>query len=147
MVCCKFSFFVVCVLERATTTRDVIYAVSWSVRQLTRELERQPTSQRVNVRTAPLSWPLGECHGVTCSFCVPCIVLYSILWTAKYCILRVPAMSAPGLDEAWRRVSTRPARRNCELETASAASSQSVSCHVRELELRRSYRSFFIAFT
>jgi hypothetical protein len=35
-------------------------------------------------------------------------------------------MSAPGLDEAWRRVSTRPTRRNCELKTASAASSQSV---------------------
>jgi hypothetical protein len=60
--------FVVCMLERATTTRDVIYAVSWSVRQLTRELERQPTSQRVNVRTAPFSWPLGERHGVTCFF-------------------------------------------------------------------------------
>jgi hypothetical protein len=55
-------------------------------------------------------------------------------------------MSAPGLDEAWRRVSTRPTRENCELKTASAASSQSVSCRVRELELRESYGPFFIVF-
>jgi predicted transcriptional regulator len=51
------------------TTRDVIYAVStWSVSQLSRETKRLTTLQRVNARTAPFFWPLGESHGVTCFF-------------------------------------------------------------------------------
>jgi hypothetical protein len=51
------------------------------------------------------------------------------------------------LDEAWRRVSTRPTRENCELKSASAASRQSVGVGIcGELELRESYGPFFIVF-
>ena len=109
----------------ATTTRDVINAVYWSVSRSTREPKRPPTSQCVNARIAPFSWPLGECHGVTCRFFVFIVLLY-IAYSGLFNldVLRAPAMFDTGLSEAWRRLPTCPTTSNCEQKTWSVVSTR-----------------------
>jgi hypothetical protein len=60
-----FWYLHVCINVGATTTYDDIYTVYRNVSRSTREHKRSTTSQCVNSRIAPFSWPLGECHGVT----------------------------------------------------------------------------------
>jgi hypothetical protein len=63
--CFVLVFTCVCLNAEVTTTYDDTYTVYRNVSRSTREHKQSATSQCVNAHSAPFSWPLGECHGVT----------------------------------------------------------------------------------
>lgn len=103
-------------------TMTIHGTIYWVVIKSTRGSRRLSTSQRENSRTAPFSWPLGECHGMTCyCFIYHCFIVY--VFAIVYC-RRIVNGQCPHCSLK-RDDATRPASRdNCELATLAVVSNE-----------------------